>query len=90
VEHTVRWAPRDLWEQVAHVDPVIGNPTVSEFTRREARRHNQKRADGKRVFDACLGGFVCESICRNRTHGVCAHLTIPQTPLTKVLLPASI
>jgi len=52
VEHTVRWAPRDLWEQVAHVDPVVANPTVSEFTRRESRRLNQKRADGKRVFDA--------------------------------------
>ena len=51
VEHTVRWAPRELWEQVAHVDPVVANPTVSEFTRREARRLNQKRADGKRVFD---------------------------------------
>jgi hypothetical protein len=51
VEHTVRWAPRDLWMQVAHVDPVVSNPTVSEFTRREARRHRQKRADGKRLFD---------------------------------------
>lgn len=51
VAHTVRWAPRDLWEQVAHVDPVVANPTVSEFTRREARRHRQKRADGKRLFD---------------------------------------
>jgi len=52
VVHTVRWAPRELWEQVAHVDPVVANPTVSEFTRREARRLNQKRADGKRMFDA--------------------------------------
>ncbi len=51
MEHTVRWAPRDLWEQVAHVDPVVSNPTVSDFTRREARRHRQKRADGKRLFD---------------------------------------
>jgi hypothetical protein len=51
VEHTVRWAPRDLWEQVAHVDPVGTNPTVSQFTQREARRHSHKRADGKRVFD---------------------------------------
>ena len=34
-EHTVRWAPRDLWEQEAHVDPVVANPTVSEFTRRQ-------------------------------------------------------
>ena len=52
VEHTVRWAPRDLWEQVAHVDPVQSNPTVSEFTRRSARRPNLKRADGTRFFDA--------------------------------------
>jgi len=35
-EHTVRWAPRDLWQQVAHVDPLQPNPTVSEFTRRLA------------------------------------------------------
>ncbi len=50
--HTVRWAPRELWEQVADVDPVGANPTVSEYTQREARRHTQKRANGKRVFDA--------------------------------------
>jgi hypothetical protein len=31
---------------------VVANPTVSEFTRRESRRLNQKRLDGKRVFDA--------------------------------------
>ncbi|MCP9783301.1 hypothetical protein KBY83_08200 [Cyanobium sp. WKJ7-Wakatipu] len=51
VEHTVRWAPRDLWEQVAHVDPVVANPTVSEYTRREARRYRSKRSDGKRIYD---------------------------------------
>ncbi len=51
VEHTVRWAPRDLWEQVGHVDPIAANPTVSQFTRREARRHRQKRVDGKRFYD---------------------------------------
>ena len=49
--HNVRWAPRDLWEQVAHVDPLQPNPTVSQFTRRSARRPSLKRADGKRVFD---------------------------------------
>jgi len=42
VEHTVRWAPRGLWEQVAHVDPLRANPSVSEFSRREARRANSK------------------------------------------------
>ncbi len=51
-DHSVRWAPRELWEQVAHVDPVVANPTVIEFTRRSARRANIKRADGKRFYDA--------------------------------------
>ena len=51
-EHSVRWAPRELWEQVAHVDPLQANPTVGEFTRRSARRPSLKRADGKRFFDA--------------------------------------
>jgi hypothetical protein len=50
VEHTVRWAPRELWEQVAHVDPVHPNPSVSEFSRRQARSAG-RRADGKRYFD---------------------------------------
>ena len=50
IEHTVRWAPRELWEQVAHVDPSVANPSVSEYTRREARRHQHKRADGKRFY----------------------------------------
>ena len=49
--HTVRWAPRELWEQVAHVDPIVANPTVSAFTRREARRHRQKRGDGQPFYD---------------------------------------
>ena len=51
-QHSVRWAPRHLWQQVAHVDEVTCNPTVGEFTRRSARRPNLKRADGKRFFDA--------------------------------------
>ncbi|MEB3296083.1 MAG: hypothetical protein VKL23_00955 [Cyanobacteriota bacterium] len=51
VEHTVRWAPRELWQQVAHVDPLVPNPTVSQFTRRAARRASLNRADGKRYFD---------------------------------------
>lgn len=50
-EHTVSWAPRDLWQQVARVDPLVPNPTVSQFTRRAARRPSLKRADGKRFFD---------------------------------------
>jgi hypothetical protein len=51
VLHTVRWAPRELWQQVAHVDPLQSNPTVSEFTRRSARRPSLKRADSKRFYD---------------------------------------
>ena len=51
VLHTVRWAPRDLWEQVAQVDPTNANPTVSDYTRRHARRGTIKRVDGKRFFD---------------------------------------
>jgi hypothetical protein len=35
--HQVSWAPRELWQQVAHVDPSTVNPSVSEFSRREAR-----------------------------------------------------
>lgn len=53
-EHSVRWAPRELWQQVAHVDPVVSNPSVSEFSRRQARRQQRKRADGASVFDADL------------------------------------
>jgi hypothetical protein len=33
------------------VDPIVANPTVSEYTRREARRHTRQRADGKTFFD---------------------------------------
>ena len=51
-QHSVRWAPRDFWQQVAHVDEMTCNPTVGEFTRRSARRPSLKRADGKRFFDA--------------------------------------
>lgn len=51
VIHSVRWAPRELWQQVAHVDPAFANPTVSAFTRREARRHQQKRSDGRRFYN---------------------------------------
>ena len=51
VLHSVAWAPRDLWQQVAHVDVVGGNPTVSEFTSREAARHRRKTAKGKALFD---------------------------------------
>jgi hypothetical protein len=44
---SLRIAHRDLWSQVAHVDPSVPNPTVGEFTRREARRHR----DQKRMFE---------------------------------------
>ena len=48
--YTVRWAPDYLWQQVAHVDPIVANPTVGEYTRKQARRHQQKRIDGKRFY----------------------------------------
>ena len=51
VAHTVRWAPRELWEQVAHVDTTTANPTVSDYTRRNARRSSIKRVDGRRIYD---------------------------------------
>ena len=50
VEHTVRWAPRELWEQVAHVDPLHPNPSVSEYTRCQARNRG-RRPDGRRYFE---------------------------------------
>ena len=43
VQHTVRWAARDLWQQVAHVDPLHANPSVSEYSRREAGRRGTRR-----------------------------------------------
>lgn len=51
IDHTVRWAPRELWQQVAHVDPLDPNPSVSQFTRQAARRAAIRRADGKRFYD---------------------------------------
>ena len=51
VDHSVRRSPRNLWEQVAHVDPIAANPTVSEYTSRSARRTQLKRADGRGFYD---------------------------------------
>ena len=51
VGHTVLWTPRDLWEQIAHVDPTSANPTVSDCTRRNARRNAVKRVDRKCFYD---------------------------------------
>ncbi|MEO1002571.1 MAG: hypothetical protein AAFX65_05605 [Cyanobacteria bacterium J06638_7] len=48
VRHSVRWAPRELWQQVAHVDPVGANPSVSEYSRRQARQRDGRRRDGRR------------------------------------------
>ncbi|MCP9927875.1 hypothetical protein [Cyanobium sp. CH-040] len=56
IEHTVRWAPRELWQQVAHVDPANPNPSVSEFSRREARRQRQRRPDGRRFAETPATG----------------------------------
>lgn len=47
----VSWAKRELWQQVAHVDPLHPNPTVSEFTRSQARRLTNRRADGRQLFE---------------------------------------
>ena len=47
VVHQLRWAPRELWQQVAHVDPTSPNPSVSEYTRRSARR----TSTGHRYWD---------------------------------------
>jgi hypothetical protein len=35
--YTIRLAPRELWQQVPRVIQPEGNPTVGEFTRRQAR-----------------------------------------------------
>ena len=51
ISHSVSWAPRELWMQVAHVDPLMPNPSVSEYTRRASRQLTQKRIDGKRFWD---------------------------------------
>lgn len=48
VHHSVKWAARELWEQVAHVDPLHANPSVSEFSRRHARSGG-RRSDGRRL-----------------------------------------
>jgi hypothetical protein len=42
IDHTVTWAPKSLWQIVAHVDGVTRNPSVSEYTHRQARRKNQR------------------------------------------------
>jgi hypothetical protein len=49
--HEVRWAGRELWQQVAHVDPLLPNPTVSEFSRRQAGRLRNRRVDGRMLFE---------------------------------------
>ena len=36
--YPVRWASRDLWQQVAPTDPLQANPRVSEYSRRVAGR----------------------------------------------------
>jgi hypothetical protein len=43
VKDTERWAPRELWEKVAHVEPLTANPSVSEFSRRAAHLANSQR-----------------------------------------------
>lgn len=43
------WAPQELWQQVAHVDPLAANPSISEFSQRMAHA-TRRRNDGKRLF----------------------------------------
>ena len=47
VLHSVSWAPPELWQQVAHGDPLAPNTCVSQLSRRAARR-----TDGRRLFDS--------------------------------------
>ena len=47
VVHQLRWAPQEPWQQVEHVDPTSPNPSVSEYTRRNARR----TSTGHRYWD---------------------------------------
>jgi hypothetical protein len=49
--YTVRWAPRELWQQVAHVNPLMPNPSVSQFSYRASRQHDRRRSDGRRLYD---------------------------------------
>lgn len=49
--HEVKWASRELWMQVSHVHPTESNPSVSQYSRREARRLQANRIDGKKFFD---------------------------------------
>ena len=49
--YTATWAKRELWEQVAHVDPVRSNPSVSQYTLNQAGRSNRKRYDNKHYYD---------------------------------------
>jgi hypothetical protein len=51
VQHSVSWASRELWQQVGRVEPIESNPSVSQYTRREARRLNHRRADGGLHYD---------------------------------------
>ena len=39
----VGWAPRELWERVAHVEPLQASPSISDFSRREALRAKSNR-----------------------------------------------
>ena len=48
---SIRLAKRDLWKQVAHVDPASSNPSVSQYSLRQASRHRRKRTDNKDYFD---------------------------------------
>ncbi|MGK7888579.1 MAG: hypothetical protein AB4042_04545 [Leptolyngbyaceae cyanobacterium] len=42
--YTLTPAPRELWQQVGGVKNTNGNPTVSQFTRRQSRRTDYQTA----------------------------------------------
>ncbi|MEB3230131.1 MAG: hypothetical protein VKJ64_03915 [Leptolyngbyaceae bacterium] len=42
--YTLSLAPAELWQQVDGVQTTQGNPTVSQFTRRQSRRPNYRTA----------------------------------------------
>ena len=52
VMHQLRWAPRELKQQVAHIDPTSPKPNVSEYTRRNAGPTSKTTVLGSRLSSA--------------------------------------
>ena len=64
VLHEVFRAPRGLWQQAAHIDPVSSNASVSEYSRREARLKSLRRYQQlqKSIYQAAFGVFGSTSV----------------------------